>query len=77
MNKVIVKFWQAQLFFPTAITCYITKMAILDHEYYGYDNDVYSAWSWAGCSVVVVQNKVGKIVIIDVVMEPLGEFDGD
>jgi len=52
-------------------------MAILDYEYYGYDNDVYSAWSWPGCSIVVVQNKVGKIVIIDVVMEPLTEFDGD
>lgn len=45
----------------------------LAHEYYGFDNDVYSMWCWEGVSVVVVQNKRGDVVIVDVQEDPVDE----
>jgi len=49
-------------------------MPIIAHEYYGFDSDVYSMWCWPECSVVVVQNKRGDVIMVDVQMDPV---DGD
>jgi hypothetical protein len=46
----------------------------VDYEYYGFEKDVCSMWTWPSCSVVVVQNTIGEIVMIEVHMEPA---DGD